>query len=319
MSNPALHEPSISQVQSIPLYKESDEIDLKELIIALWNGKKIIIAVTALFMILGVAFALSKPNTYQSSATLVSAQGEQAGSLAAVASQFGGLASLAGVSLKDSSTDNKTLALAELKSRKFINAFIDKYDLWVPLMAAEDWDAKHNKLVINQDLYNSNIQAWQEDEEGDSLKPSYWEAYKRFKDLLSVAEDKETGLVTVSITHFSPYVAQQWVAWLVDELNSKVKNDALNESRTNISYLQQQLEKTNVVDMQSVFYQLIEDQTKSLMLAEVRDEYAFKTVDPAVVPEEKVGPKRALICILATLLGGMLGTAIVLVRFALKP
>ena len=67
--------------------------------------------------------------------------------------------------------------------------------------------------------------------------------------------------------------------------------------------------------MQNVFYQLIEEQTKTLMLAEVKDEYAFKVIDPPVVPEEKVGPKRALICILSILLGGMLGVAIVLIRY----
>ena len=54
------------------------------------------------------------------------------------------------------------------------------------------------------------------------------------------------------------------------------------------------------------------------MLAEVKDEFAFKTIDPAVVPEEKTGPKRALICVLATLLGGMLGVALVLLRFAFR-
>ncbi|MCW4630976.1 GNVR domain-containing protein [Marinomonas rhodophyticola] len=52
------------------------------------------------------------------------------------------------------------------------------------------------------------------------------------------------------------------------------------------------------------------------MLAQVQDEFAFKTIDPAVVPEEKAGPKRALICVLAVLLGGMLGMAIVLIRYA---
>jgi LPS O-antigen subunit length determinant protein (WzzB/FepE family) len=70
--------------------------------------------------------------------------------------------------------------------------------------------------------------------------------------------------------------------------------------------------------MQAIFYQLIEEQTKTLMLAEVKEEFAFKTIDPAVVPEEKAGPKRALQCILAALLGVMLGVAMVLVRYAFR-
>ncbi|NMS25169.1 GNVR domain-containing protein, partial [Vibrio parahaemolyticus] len=86
----------------------------------------------------------------------------------------------------------------------------------------------------------------------------------------------------------------------------------------NLEYLNTQLRKTAVADMQSTFYKLIEEQTKSLMLAEVQDEFIFKVVDPAVVPELKADPKRALICVLGTLLGGMLGVVIVLVRFIFR-
>jgi LPS O-antigen subunit length determinant protein (WzzB/FepE family) len=67
--------------------------------------------------------------------------------------------------------------------------------------------------------------------------------------------------------------------------------------------------------MQTIFYQLIEEQTKTLMLAEIGDEYALKTLSAAKVPEEKSKPKRALIVVLGTLLGGMLAMMIVLVRY----
>jgi LPS O-antigen subunit length determinant protein (WzzB/FepE family) len=59
---------------------------------------------------------------------------------------------------------------------------------------------------------------------------------------------------------------------------------------------------------------LVEEQAKTIMFAEVRDEYVFKTIDPAFVPEEKAKPKRALICILGTMLGCMLAMIMVLVR-----
>ena len=57
----------------------------------------------------------------------------------------------------------------------------------------------------------------------------------------------------------------------------------------------------------STLYKLIEEQTKTLMLAEAQEEFIFKVVDPAVVPEVKVKPARALICIVGTLLGFILG------------
>ncbi|WP_373416647.1 hypothetical protein [Vibrio parahaemolyticus] len=41
-------------------------------------------------------------------------------------------------------------------------------------------------------------------------------------------------------------------------------------------------------------------------------------MDPPVVPEIKYGPKRALICILGTLFGGILGCIIVILSSVLR-
>ena len=302
-----------------PYQQHDDEIDLKELFIALWKGKWIIIFTTFVFAVGGVLYALSQPNTYKAEAVLASASSSQSGGLAAMASQFGGLASLAGISLGGGGTDDKGMALAVLQSRQFINAFIHKYDLLVPLMAGEKWDANQDKLLLNTEMYNEETLEWvREVDPGKSPEPTDWEAYKDFKQIIAINDAKDTGLTTLSITHLSPTIAKQWVDWLVVDLNAWVKKESLDDTRRNIRYLEEQIEKTNIADMQSVFYQLVEEQTKNLMLAEVQDEFAFKVIDPAVVPEEKAGPKRALICVLATLLGGMLSVAIVLIRFAFK-
>jgi uncharacterized protein involved in exopolysaccharide biosynthesis len=45
----------------------------------------------------------------------------------------------------------------------------------------------------------------------------------------------------------------------------------------------------------------------------------FKTIDPAVVPQEKSEPKRALIVIVATMLGGMLGIFTVFIIAFTRP
>ncbi|WP_137170468.1 Wzz/FepE/Etk N-terminal domain-containing protein [Marinomonas sp. FW-1] len=296
--------------------QHDDEIDLKELFLALWKGKWIIIFVTAIFAVGGVLYALSQPNTYKAEAVLASANDGQSGGLAAMASQFGGLASLAGISLGGGGTDSKAMALATLQSRQFLNAFIHKYDLLAPLMAVEKWDKSQNKLIYNTDIYNVEKKEWATNDQGESFQPSDWKAYNAFKGALSISESKDNGLINLSITHLSPTIAKQWVDWLVIDINAWVKKESLDEAKRNITYLEEQIERTSISDMQSVFYQLIEEQTKNLMLAQVQEEFAFKIIDPAVVPEEKAGPKRALICILAVLLGGMLGMGIVLIRYA---
>lgn len=297
-----------------------DEIDLRELFGALWKGKWIIIATTFVFAVGAVLYALSLPNIYKSDALLAPAESSNGGGLSKMAGQLGGLAALAGVNLGGGESSQTDLAVQVMKSRQFVEAFINKHDLLVPLMAAKDWDLANNKLILDEELYNPSTGEWLREPNGlRGVTPTAQEAYQVFnKETLSITQDKESGLYTVSVKHYSPYIAQQWVNWLIEDINKVMRERTIAETSQNLAYLNTQLQKTAVADMQSTFYKLIEEQTKSLMLAEVQEEFIFKVVDPAVVPELKDGPKRALICVLGTILGGMLGVAVVLVRFAFR-
>ncbi|EIU6824610.1 LPS O-antigen length regulator [Vibrio parahaemolyticus] len=297
-----------------------DEIDLRELFKALWKGKWIIIATTFVFAASSVLYALSLPNIYKSDALLAPAESSNGGGLSKMAGQLGGLAALAGVNLGTDESSQTDLAVQVMKSRQFVEAFIKKHDLLVPLMAAKDWNLTNNKLIFDEELYNPTTGEWLRDPNGlRGATPTAQEAFEVFsKEVLNLSQDKESGLYTISVKHYSPYVAQQWVSWLIEDINQVMRERTIAETSQNLAYLNAQLQKTAVTDMQSTFYKLIEEQTKSLMLAEVQEEFIFKVVDPAVVPELKDGPKRALICVLGTLLGGMLGGAIVLIRFAFR-
>ncbi|EKF9450574.1 LPS O-antigen length regulator [Vibrio cholerae] len=295
-----------------------DEIDLRELFRALWKGKWVILAITFGFAVGALLFALSQPNIYKADALIAPAQSSSAGNLAKMAGQLGGLAALAGVNIGGNDNSQTELAVQVIKSRQFLEAFIEKYDLLVPLMAAQKWDLTGNQLVFNQEIYNPQTGEWLRKPQGlRSEKPSAQEAFEVFsKQVFSINQDKQSGLYTISVKHYSPYIAQQWVTWLIQDINKVMRERSIAETTQNLTYLEAQLQKTAVADMQSTFYKLIEEQTKNLMLAEVQEEFIFKVIDPAVVPEIKDSPKRALICVLGTLLGGMLGVAIVLVRFA---
>ncbi|MEN8824003.1 MAG: GNVR domain-containing protein [Glaciecola sp.] len=131
---------------------------------------------------------------------------------------------------------------------------------------------------------------------------------------MNISQDKETFFVTLAIEHQSPYVAAQWVTWLVEDLNSVLKLKDIAQAERSIAYLQSEINNTSLSEMRSSLFELIQSQTQTIMLANASPEYIFKTVDPAVVPELKAKPKRALIAVLGTMLGGMLGVLIVLVR-----
>lgn len=303
-----------------PQTTSEDEIDLRELFSVIWQGKWLIIAITAVFAIGSVIFAIVQPNIYKSEALLAPAESEQGGGLAALAGQFGGLASMAGINLRGGGGINKTqMAIEVMKSRQFTSQFIQRHKILPSLMAVDKWNMSDNSIIYDEELYNLSSNTWVREVKAPfKPKPSMQEAYKEFNKVISVHSAKDTGMVTVSIEHLSPSVAQQWVTWLVEDINKAMKDRDVAEANRSSEFLAKQIALTNVADIRSILYKLIEEQAKTIMFAEVRDEYVFKTIDPALVPEVKAGPKRALICVLGTLLGGMLAVMIVLIRHFLK-
>ena len=180
-------------------------------------------------------------------------------------------------------------------------------------MAAESWSYEVNAIAYDEDIYDTKTNSWVRDVEFPfKPKPSLQEAYKEFKEIVYINSSKDTGMITISVEHISPYIAQQWVLWLIEDINKEMKERDVAEAIKSTEFLKQQIETTKVSDIKTVLFQLIEEQAKTIMFAEVRDEYVFKTIDPALVPEERVSPKRALICIVGALFGILIGILIIL-------
>lgn len=297
-----------------------DEIDLRELFTAIWQGKWIIIAITALFAVASVFYAINQPNIYKSEALLAPAEQEQQGGLGALAGQFGGLASLAGVNLGAGGGVDKTqMALEVLKSRQFTSEFIQKHNILPDLMAAKAWNSETNTIMYDDELYITEQNKWiREVELPFKPEPSMQEAYKKFKKVVNTNKDKETGMVTIAIEHISPYIAQQWVNWLIQDINKTMKLRDVLEANKSTDFLTKQIQQTKIADIRAVLYKLVEEQTKTIMFANVRDEYVFKTIDPAIVPEEKAKPKRAILVILGIMLGGILSVTFLFIRNLIK-
>ena len=302
--------------QSLGRY--DNKIDLREMFSILWAGKIKIIAITVVFAVASVIYALSMPDQYKATALLAPAKSD-GGGLSGALGQMGGLASLAGISLGGSESGEAQIAQEIMKSWSYIEGFIADNDLAVELAAVQGWSKGSNELQINDGVYDTENKQWlTENEAGVTGPPSSWSLFQAFSGRLAVSEDKKSGLVLVTIEYYSPQVAKQWVDLYVESINRFMQQRQLTKVSRNIEYLQEQIGKTSIAEMQEVFYSIIEEQTKNKMLAEASPDYAFVAVGPSMVPEEKSQPKRALICILGTLLGGMLSVLLVLIMHYTK-
>jgi uncharacterized protein involved in exopolysaccharide biosynthesis len=257
------------------------------------------------------------PDVYRAELTATPSENAQSGGLGALSGQMGGLASLAGVNLGGSKVDKSAIAIEILRSRKFVGDFINRHELKVPLMASTGWDLSTNKLILDPSIYDSTQKKWVRDGEFPRTpEPTEWETTKQFlNEHLFIDEDQRSGMLRVSIEHYSPSLAAEWARILLEDLNDYMRQRDVSEAQASIEYLKNQMEMTNFSSMQEVLANIIEQQLQTLMLANVRDEYIFSTIDPATVPEERAKPSRALIAIAGTLLGGILGITVALVIY----
>lgn len=292
---------------------EGGEIGLAELFTIIWRGKWLIIAFSAIFAAGSVFYALSLPNLYRAE-TILSPLGKDGGMQ--LPGQLSGLASLAGVNLGGLSRgDNTNLALEIMNSRDFLARFIEKHNVLVPLIAAKGWDAGSNTVIIDAEMYDETSQQWiRLPSSTRQTIPTAWEAVKAFKKSFQVSRDKASGMVNVSFVHVSPYLATKWLNSLVHDINEEMRQREQSEAQRSIDYLTEQVKNTTLTDLRTTLFALIEEQTKTLMLANVREEYMFRTVDPAVVPEERFAPRRSIIVLVSTFAGGFLALLILFIR-----
>lgn len=294
--------------------RRDDEIDLREIWNILWGGKWWIVAITALFAAAAAIYAVSLPNQYKAEAVLATAQ-EKSGGLSGLAAQYGGLAAMAGINLGGSQSSDIDQAIALVKSWPFLDAFVEKYDLKPLVMGVKKWNSVDDEVVFDPDIYDAESQLWiREATSNTPSEPTSHEVYQALAGMVSISKDAKTGLVRVSVEHYVPSVAHSWTEILVREVNRHFQARDVAEAARNIEYLRAKIAETSISEMQLVFYRMVEAQMKTLMLAEVSDEYLLKTVIKPVIPEIKSKPKRALVCVLGVVFGGMLSIIFIFLK-----
>lgn len=205
-----------------------------------------------------------------------------------MANKLGGLASVVGVGVSGDSDEN-TVNMAIFESRKFSREFIVENKL-IPVIFEKDWDEVK--------------QTWKSDE------PTLWESVNYFDEQIrSLIVDKETGLITLLINLPNPEDAVKWSNIMIDRINKVLQKDFIEETQLNLSFLNEQLTLTQNSEMRTILYGLIQEEIKNSMLSNSEKEFAFKVIDPAVIPEKKSKPRRILFAVS----GGLLGIIISLI------
>jgi len=230
------------------------------------SARIIILGVMFGLGVIGALFGHFREKQYEATVVVMAVSGDSSrlGSLGALASQYGDLASIAGLTTPGASRKNE--AVAVLQSELLTEAYIKAQNL-LPIL-----------------FENTKTSFFGKPNDPDRA-PTLWKGNRNFKSHRSVTEDKSTGLITLKISWKDPQLASKWANDLVRITNTYLKDKAIREAERNIVYLKDQESKTTIVEARQAINSLLKNELDNEMVARGREEFALKVIDPAFPPE----------------------------------
>ncbi len=276
-------------------------IDFAGLFGTLARHKFIILLPLLVFMVLGVIAAIIWPPKYEADTTFIFIAHEQsAGGLSSILNQVGGLASIVGADLGGASTERTDEALAVLKSRAFAIDFIQNNNMMVEFYA-DQWDDQTGQ--------------WRDSED----HPTMLDAYNKFESsLFSLINDARSNTYIVRMKWRDPVLAAKWANQFVKVADAHLRREHLQTTERHLAYLTERLNDTPTTEVRNGITELIKTEMNRQMIADVNEEYMFKVIDPALVPEKPSYLKNLILMVLVWGLGGMLSFIILLRKYFVR-
>lgn len=282
----------------------SYDLTLRDLFEIIFKKKLLIFIITSLFIGLSFLYAITSPNIYKSKTLLVIKESDKSSSFSGLGSQLNGISSLAGLNLNAGANDISSMVVQTIKSRDFFKYLIEARNFKPELLASKSFNEESKKIIYDVAKYNQESNEWLLSFDKPLQKePSLQESYLVFMDILDIEKDDLSGFITVSISHISPYFAEELLVLIIDSVNTISRERDLNEAIESMIFLNKESSKINNQKTKDAISSLMEKQLQIQMLANVKKEYIAKVLDSPFVPEKKIKPNRVLIMILGSLSG----------------
>ncbi|OOE41875.1 hypothetical protein BZG06_14225 [Salinivibrio kushneri] len=368
-------QPAQPQYVAPPYFQQphDDEIDLRELFAALWQGKLTIIACTVIFALAAVAYALTAQEWWSSKAEVTIPNVTNVASFQQQVNQYQPIFKSISENEDKEAVQNKQLTDLADRERIF-QRFISLFNATQTKLAFFDKNEELQRIKASFDAEDATM------EENDLAGRRF---YQNWLERFDIEREKQTEAVVLSaqsITPNSSYtLLTDYLEFVNQKLNTQLNQDLAAVVRIETQALQQQKKSLNA-QAKTALKQETERTQHSLTIAKAANVNApLQTLgeqdlfpiqmgasaieaklnvlknlkDPSVLepqlsplmakldtlstiersdvqvqpysilenpasPLSRDKPKRSLIAVLGTLLGGMLGVGIVLVRFAFK-
>ncbi len=238
----------------------SDEIDLIELIRHLWNGRKLIIKITAAFIALGLVIALASPKQYKVETKLLPESKSSSGSASALLRQFSGLGGFSMAAegadaigpmlypdvLKSTpfylellnhkvtyKTDDETLDITVFEylndySKNSLMGIIMKYTIKLPWTIL-GWIRGEQEIEEQEVILGQKKIARMTKEQHETIKA--------LQDKIGASIDQKNGVISISTEFGDPYITAQIANFAVEYLSNYITEYRIEKSETDLNFI----------------------------------------------------------------------------------
>ncbi len=284
---------------------EEDEIDLRELAKTIGKYKWKILFFSIVVTGLAVAFALSKPNEYESSTLLM----PQENAKPSIGGGLAALAGMAGVDVGGSGTPGAEESFnALLNNYDFMKAYVTKYDLQDKLNSQES--QKNYQFALGYDgIYKMLHGEANNTENKVSQEEMVFNTVQQLEKTIVIATDKKSAIVTMSAKHNDPYMAKYLVGSFLTFSSNFLKSKDMENNDKQIAYYNEAIRNTSDIALKVKLAELASALIQKKVLSDANEFYNVKqfTKPDVAYVKDKVGPKRALIVVVAFVTSLILG------------
>lgn len=296
-----------------------DEIDLKELILKFWRGKLYILFCSVFFIFFGSLYLQYAEKKYTVEYKLKPVgEAEQSISL----SGLGGIASLAGIQLPNSSTNDfkifkELISSVEVSEKIFANKELIKiifHEEWNPNLNSFSESPK-SKIMF---YVNNFITILTGNNDVIYVPPNARRLADYIIEEIKIDEDNETGFLKISAETSKPDMLLSLIINLSDLSDEIMRQRYIDFAEEPLSFYKEKLRTARSREHREALAELISNEEQKLMFAS-RNRYF--TAEPYINPTislDPTSPNPMMVLFLALILGIISGCLVVLTNLRMK-
>lgn len=275
-----------------------NEINLIDALRVLWK-RRVYIAAFAFSCAVGASIiTLFMTDLYRASAVLTPVSGKEkiGGELSLIAQQIGGLS---GITLPSSGSSSEIVSL--LNSNILKEKVIKDYGL-LPVLFSEQWDREKKAWKAPEKSFRLPAMTGlltglfrRTELQADSAGPTVWDGIRRLDEITKVNANVKDNTIALTVEFRDPRVAAQLAEHILTALTLHMSGEAKRVAEVNRRYLAEQLGNSTDPIIRQKIYNLIAQQVEVFMMSEVKENFAFKVIDPPRAADRRVWPRRSSI------------------------